>query len=544
MTTYALLFEARSIQRWIFAGGRLKDMVSASELVAELTCAPLDAALASLGLAGEGAGVRFARRAAGAFYVFFDQRDAAEKLRDIWSLFVPRWAPYLEMLLILAEGENDAEALNKGLAQLGMARNFQPVDLPEAGPFAERAPRTGLPACGISHGEFVDAGLARKRQFSISPGDGSERRFAGEETGLKQALVFPRNLSPADVSEDEPWGLDFPFEGEDRRLAVIHADGNGLGQVLHALSGLAGNYPEATARLYLGFSQALERATESAAQGAYRETLKPAAVGENPARIPARPLILGGDDLTLIIRADLALAFAASFTRHFEEASRRELSAWRMSESLAQFCAALPTALTLCTGIAYISANQPFSMAAHLAETLCQHAKQTGQAVLEKGIGGSANRPKPSALAFHRVTTSLVDDDQLDAPVRLGERDIRLSMGVWGIRAEDGLPTLSTLLEFASKLGGQGMPRGPLRRLLTGLQQNPEAAREMWRRRKELFPDVVLAMDALLAALGEPDKDLPLVRAHHDGQWRTPLGDALDLIAVDGIKPMALRETK
>lgn len=39
--------------------------------------------------------------------------------------------------------------------------------------------------------------------------------------------------------------------------------------------------------------------------------------------IPLRPLVLGGDDITFVVRADLALIFVDAFESYFEEESKK-----------------------------------------------------------------------------------------------------------------------------------------------------------------------------------------------------------------------------
>ncbi len=62
MAVHALLFEAKSVQGYLFESGRMRDVIGASELIDSLTRKLLDGALKGAGLL-EGSDVAFSRRA-------------------------------------------------------------------------------------------------------------------------------------------------------------------------------------------------------------------------------------------------------------------------------------------------------------------------------------------------------------------------------------------------------------------------------------------------------------------------------------------------
>jgi hypothetical protein len=97
----------------------------------------------------------------------------------------------------------------------------------------------------------------------------------------------------------------------------------------------------------------------------------------NQALIPARPIVLGGDDITVILRADIALPFTQ---RLLEEVEQRG------------------DGLSACAGLALVRAGQPFLMARSLADDLCKFAKKTAKA---------RGAPYPSLIAFHNAGSTL-----------------------------------------------------------------------------------------------------------------------------------------
>lgn len=534
MSRYAYSFEARSIQSYILDGGRLADMVAASELVDRLCGAPLDAALAAGDIAGQ---ARFSRRAGGAFRAMFDSKASAERLRDVWSLFLPLYAPGLEFVHAVTEGNSEADAAQNGARLLAALRNFPAAALPEAGPLIERSPRTGLPATRLlplpgGEKELVDAATERKRDDDLRKSRALSGKFLEDES-----YQWPLLVEPEKGKEDLPSILS--QEGS-RYVGVIHADGNGLGRVLIALEnamgergpGKTGDY----ARLFLGFSEALERAIRRAAHAATNAVLQPAA-DERPDKsrkwMPARPLVLGGDDLAIIVRADLARPFVERFIDEFEAASKTELTQWKQREGGIKITA--PEGLTMCAGIAYVKATQPFHLAYGLAEEMCQAAKRAGAPYVQ------TNGFKPSSLAFARVTTSLVDEyESLIGGLPGGER---LSLGAYGTgRHAAGLPALDALDGLIRVLSHDDMARGPVRKLLTLLQQDPAEARRSYRRWREVLKRRddsrderdwrLSAFDAALAQFGTVDEkeDRPFVSI--GGQLASPIGDAVTLMTI------------
>lgn len=73
--------------------------------------------------------------------------------------------------------------------------------------------------------------------------------------------------------------------------------------------------------------------------------------------IPIRPLILDGDDVTFICRADWGIPLAQAFLRRLEKGS-----------------AEYP--ISACAGIALVHSHFPFQIAYEIAEECCQTAKK------------------------------------------------------------------------------------------------------------------------------------------------------------------------
>lgn len=528
MTCHACLFEAKSIQDYILRSGRLRHIVGASELIDSLTGNLLDDVLAALDLT-EGEKVRFSRRAGGAVYLFSPQREARDAFRDLWSLVVRQYAPGLEFVIAQGEGATDYAAYQQALEELQAARNRQPPALPGGNPVTRYAPRTGQPA--VKNDAKLGLQDVATDRFGLDcfwRRGGLTAKFA--DTASVPGDDWPRNLEYIPTAEE---GAGFPFWPDNRYLGLIHADGNGLGQLLVQLGQQAQSDPEIFIALFRDFSTAIAEATHAAAHLATQEVLLPARGDPHdakvPGAVPARPIVLGGDDLTILVRADLAIPFTRMFLTAFEQKSREKIKPLRDQYPK---ITGVPEALTAGAGIAFVKSNHPFHLAHELAESLARFAKDRAKEQKD------ANGRIPPTLAFHRVTTASHGDyeDIRQQEMTHGPDSARAiaTLGAYGV---DPRPpaALADLEALAQLLGREEMARGPARQLLTLLGQDFDDARRRYARWREVMKDRhadnLTALDNYLTRLcGDLADDLPISNA--GAPQATPLGDVATLLAV------------
>jgi hypothetical protein len=203
--------------------------------------------------------------------------------------------------------------------------------------------------------------------------------------------------------------------------------------------------------------------------------------------IPLRPIVIGGDDLTLICRADFALEFVKSYLIAFEEESQKQFgtAAWTTKESKA----ATAQGLTACAGIAFVKASYPFHYAYDLAEALCGEAKKQTKA-MGKALA-------PSCLMFHKVQDSFVRNfNEIRERELMPQAGISFEYGPYycGQQADKYLKEeecghtvfklLDNLKTFKEK-DGKAM-KSHLRQWLAQLHEDPGAANQMMKRLKTL----------------------------------------------------------
>ena len=547
---HAWAFAALSIQTYILETGRLADAVGASllvdQLTGDLTDSDADDSLLAIVMSASkvrlGTDLRFARRGGGAFIAVFDDREALCRTRLLWQAALHQNAPGLRWTDGLGSDTNSGAAVEVARVACEDNGRVDMARLPEAGPLVLRVARTGQPASvrrslGEKGTEALDAASeARRRHGATRAGQGRLTDRFSTEPGL----VWPRHMELADEQEggtgDE--GLTknaarhaqrFPFLSDDHEVAILHADGNGVGALLARIR--TETPPANYLKVHEAFSKAVAEATRQAAGEATQRSLLPYA-RPNPdttRTVPARPLVLGGDDLTLIVRADLALEFATVFLNELESRTTKMLKDVRTGGEV------LGT-LTATCGIAFVKSTFPFHEGVKLAEWLCTEAKQAIQQEARTATGEGRKGPL-SAIAMHRVTTALADVGR--PTVRLGGKTVPLGHVAYVFPPDGkntGLPCWKDLDTLAQLLGTEASSRGPVRTLLIDMQQSPGMARERYRRWRSLRnAEANEALDNCLQRLGIPKgHDLPLSPSG------SPWPDALLLAELKG----ALERTK
>lgn len=525
MTTHAYLFEAKSIQSYILDSGRMRDLIGASELVDSLTETLLREVLRALQYSEEDP-IRFSRRAGGALYAFCDDKTKLDDFAELWSLAVAQYAAGMSFDVGRGEGDDANAAFSAARKAIREDASRPRPNLPVTAPIAERSRRTGNPGVAKdTDNASLDRPTQRKKAFADASRAGLTDRFSPDGSELTWR-DWPRDLTP---------GADgaFPFIGDDHTVALIHADGNGMGELLRRAGDAAKSRPGEYISLFRGLSEAIADITQTAARHATNEVLIPERDArrddrDNPepnAVLAARPIVLGGDDLTILVRADLALPFLQAFLEKFEGESGPRLAPLQLDGI---------TGLTAGAGVVFLRASQPFYLASHLAESLAKLAKD--RAKLK-----DAKHP-PSTVAFHRVTQSMIEDYpeivRREKTVPINGADHINTLGAYALRAGHDIPTLDDLFTLTVQLQHEDMSRGPTRQLqtLVGLAPNQaEIAYKRWRElmkdnRNELLDKFDKVMNDLL-----PTYDTTTRLPYADdgtGKRRTPLGDALTLIAV------------
>jgi hypothetical protein len=394
---FTYLFEAKSIQDYLFSSGKMRDVISASErldnlidstntsvLYDVLSSAELPHDLLDANMQDNQGCIHFIRCKGGAFYAYCDDKSKLLALRSAWSLTLLQLFPSLVQCDALVGAEKLDYALQQGHQLLAQARNTPTINLPLATAISKRSSRSGKQAVIVSN-------RAASKEAEALDIDTQLHRAYHNASSNQGAMALQDKFTPDSLAA--PLKYESSFDSfEKRDLALIHIDGNGLGLLLIALKKqLKGKSNQQYRQAFRQFSAALEAATQAAAKEATAKVL-PIVNGGEKALTALRPIVLGGDDVTLFIKAEAALEFANTFCIAFARESKLELS-WLASEY-----PGLPEQLSASGGIVYHKVNHPFVQMHHLVEDMCAYAK-----ALTKSVTSKDKAVGPAVIAQIRV---------------------------------------------------------------------------------------------------------------------------------------------
>ena len=239
----------------------------------------------------------------------------------------------------------------------------------------------------------------------------SVARGAKEFGPLERAIQTNPDASSTASPDTDSGGYTFLS-----KVAVIHIDGNGVGGIMKDLNdskdrvapaefqeeiGCGRDDPDALRRFLLAVNERLQNAVEHAFAAAWtridelshRDDKR---AGREHTAIPVVPVILGGDDVTVITSGDYALPFAAAYLRYYEEATRSDPILRYLTPPEGQDTGPM----TAAAGVAIVKRNFPFHIAYELAEKLVDRAKKVGK----------TTQPPCSTLDYHVLFDTTVLD--------------------------------------------------------------------------------------------------------------------------------------
>lgn len=384
-------YKFREIQDYIAGGGRLLDVVAGSTIVDSLTRTRLISALCKLGLGGadEHGNARMLpahgtvlQAGSGRILLLFNEPDPAHRFARLWPLLVEQSAPGARHAIDLREtGQDELAATIREVSEhVNNGPELALMAAPPANPLTLRERRTGLPVVQLWSGEdgvWEDQDGSSRRRAEM-------RRALGE---LSLRFGFGKDAEPS--SEIDA----IARAGGGDIVAVIHADGTLFGKRF-------GQLQSQTA--VADFSVLLREVFIDAAKYSVAPFLTLHTDNQDQCKIAIRPLVLGGDDMTVLVPGRYGLTVATRFLERVEAAS-----AERLPEFLERYPQPDPDRwerLQAGAGIAYVHAHFPFRLALHLADTCAAWAK----ARLKAALGDLAW--ETSCLQFHAALDSGSDE--------------------------------------------------------------------------------------------------------------------------------------
>lgn len=464
----AILLDTRSIQKYVFGSNELKTNTAASYLVdaifTEVMCGEIlpEMGFACLELGWKDGSLKMykddrvdcevAYIGGGNMLILVRKGADESEILDNCRKIVRRWTRQLlvrmpglktgaAVKIIRLEEEcfsEEQDALYKLLKE-NQNMVMPKVDPPYTG-ITITCPVTGKTAevYDIVKNRFISKETAKKLEAFKVAAKQQEERYAKElttEAGSKLDFSY----------EFEKMGY---LEGESY-LCVIHVDGNNMGAKFQSCKTM-----EQRKALSLKVAKNVDLAVRKLVKKLVEESGDLEAMGLDVrklqergelARLPFRPIIIGGDDITFVCPGRLGLVY----TKYFMEAlTSMELIEDNLYEAIKDKYAELNSGkqlkkqLNCCAGVAIVPAKYPFFRAYQLAEQLCGAAKKNSRELDDSWL--------EFCILYGEASPEL---EQIREEQYSGADGRKLHFGPYLVgEAREGVPTLEGLLALNKAL--------------------------------------------------------------------------------------------
>lgn len=500
MARYLYGASVQGIQSFIFQTNKLREIVGASEIVEEICSSFFKSQFKKLNI--DYSENNLLMGAAGNIKYVFESKEDCRQIVKFFPKAVMEKADGITISQAVVEEGKHKDDIQELEKRLRVQRNKAISIRDTAGLMVtETARRTGGVGFQYHKDEVIDLGQKQKLEAS----EAANERLTQVILGSKkfQAAEFPFDISEMIKGEkNQSW------------IAVIHADGNSLGNKLIKMGRtLKGKKARAA---FKDFSEKLDTATKEAVKTAFKKIIEPVIKDEKLKRIPFRPVLLGGDDLTAIVRGDLALDYTQIFLEEFERFTAELFENFDSEHKIGELI--FSKGLTACAGIAYIKANYPFHYGETLAQSLCKKAKDAS-----RGINSDHS---PSSIMFHKVHSSFIEDfdDIIEKELRAKD-NVFFNYGPYFVKKQKEFDSIYDLKNRIKELNRKDAPKSGLRNWLIDLQNNKEVANQTLERIIALNNNYVRKL-----GLDKPftERHLKLNGEGLEGKF-TPIFDAITL---------------
>ena len=393
-----VVFGTASLQQYIFQSNRLKENIGASHLAKHWLGKGLIETVqadtkewdeyADNPLMGKSKKqeVNLIYLGGGNIALLCKNRKIAKEVVKAWSQELLKKAPGLRVVVGYGEVGNShslAEAYRDALKDLTRCEEALPFGSSLWGlPVVRTCITTGLPASILSMEDSED----NSKEQWISQAAARKREEVGTKTNLGYAQKAIADEFSLILKPNRERGLPqqrFATELEDlggyegqSHIAVVHADGNGIGEKLMEVV----NESTDDNAQFLDHIRAFSASVTLLSQNTLKATLEylkaalPLKSLHNPKNIfPLRPVVHGGDDLTFVCDGRLGLDLAGFYLKKFAEGTIKVCGKDQNVDA--------------CAGVAIVPTKFPFARAYGFADKLCGLAK--GHRHVEGNSNGS-----------------------------------------------------------------------------------------------------------------------------------------------------------
>lgn len=381
---HGVLIDTVSIQDYIFQSNRLKENLGASFLVEEVYHSFLKKAVEEVfrddgfepdldAWKNDPSKITSCREpfetgyiGGGSALLFFREKEKAQAFITSWTRLLMIHAPGITTAVASTPFDPDDFSRSRDkLLKLLRDNKFSHIPqtvIPRHG-FTSECSRTGLSMEIWNRTGDAPAYVSATANARIEAAAESRKSLHTHPVYreiLKDTYCFPELL-------DKLGGIG----GEDSHIAIVHIDGNSMGDRFRNIDTLEGtralslSVEQATRN---AFAKLLEQITFNfprimEALG-FDGKIRPYMTDKDSGKyyLPIRPIILGGDDITFVCDGKLGIYFSRLFMEAFQKEPAGD-----------------GEPLTACAGIAIVKTAYPFYRGYRLAEELCDHAKTVRQ---------------------------------------------------------------------------------------------------------------------------------------------------------------------
>ena len=382
-TQYIVVLGTVSVQQYIFQSNRLKEIIGASYLakywfddgliqVIEKTGFSLDptawAAYKENPSISQNevsdnttADVKIIYIGGGNAALLCRDKSIAFKVVEEWSRELLKNVPGLRVAVGYGKVSNTLlEAYQEAWSKLNLCEEALPFGA-ELGslPVVRTCATTGLPASRLSKEENIrvewisQSAASKREQVGTAKKPGKARKSITDEfkSVLNENQRFAIELEKLGGGEGQSY------------MAVVHADGNGMGELLNDAVEDASNDTE-----FLHYIRAFSASVSQLSKNAFEQTLRYfqeilplKGLKEHDNVFPLRPIVYGGDDLTFVCDGRVGLHLTAYYLQEF---TKNPIKVGGNNKFI-----------DACAGVAIVHTKFPIAQAYHFADKLCGLAK-------------------------------------------------------------------------------------------------------------------------------------------------------------------------